>query len=870
MKAAASKYNKLVIGVLTLLFLAGAIVAQYQMTGGPTGLIFGYNAQQGDVQGDTVYSVISPANGYYADGVTAIGTTTLNLNDGAGNRTISGDVYSVVNDYTFKGTPGDIGIYKINTLDLSNFANTAYPATLTNQLAGAGTTCCVVDAPTGWYGKVDSGDVTYTDAVWRNSPLFFMGGWAVLAIERAHQGGVNYTPFGASTIIVSPDGGKHWCNPYTFFNRSGGAGCDATNWSATGDIPICTASGGVHGGACTNSAYLDATHSSVMWPLLTPFDGKQNQPARPIFINMGQANSQTIGSYVYAYVWNGAMSGGPMLARVQNDVTHLLDPTQWQYYTCANYQPTNVCDGTVGGNWTTTLASATRLWDTRIGGDLYSLQLNPTSFALTTPTLLCDASSKCSIVFVAGYSYNWTYGMPITSAPKPWGPFVVTGWVRPTNGIANASTVFGFPEIMGWTMQADSTPGVMHGVLGFDNTLDTNLYTVSAATIANPAVITLAAPVTGGWSGTRPMNVSGATGCWTAVNGTNQNVVFVDYLHVRLTSANTSGCTGNITGTPVFTLGGNAMEKSKFYQGFNLSFAPTALGSSLQGYAGGRISNGMPSNSIPRKGLQYYWDFSDNMGQGSGWNPLAAYDRAQLVSGVFQSLPSSSLYYTESSIVGGTAGGTAWAVGGLNTSSCSTCTGIKTYDLTALTPNAINPAVFTGDNDWTISTVFQQNGGGASCCFVWYFGGDTTHNVQGYTASSGKFNVYAKAGSGSNTYQWTTNAATIANGNWYHVVVTHKAGQPFTNASTIIYVSGSGGTAGQTMATAGSCPGSCTVSPTAGQLILGYSPDFGASWKGKEIWGPVGVWNRALGATEVAAMYGYLKRIMAQRGVTLQ
>ena len=84
------------------------------------------------------------------------------------------------------------------------------------------------------------------------------------------------------------------------------------------------------------------------------------------------------------------------------------------------------------------------------------------------------------------------------------------------------------------------------------------------------------------------------------------------------------------------------------------------------------------------------------------------------------------------------------------------------------------------------------------------------------------------------------------------------------------YVSGSGGTGSQALTTAGSCPGSCTVSPTAGQLVLGYSPDFGASWRGKQIWSNTGVWNRVMSSTEVSALHGYLQKLMKVRGVTVQ
>ena len=64
-------------------------------------------------------------------------------------------------------------------------------------------------------------------------------------------------------FIMSPDSGKHWCNPYTYANRAGGPGCDSSNWVADGDAPKCDATSSST--PCTNAAYLDSNHSSIMW-----------------------------------------------------------------------------------------------------------------------------------------------------------------------------------------------------------------------------------------------------------------------------------------------------------------------------------------------------------------------------------------------------------------------------------------------------------------------------------------------------------------------------------------------------------------------------------------------------------------------------
>src|SRR5207245_2081289 len=88
-----------------------------------------------------------------------------------------------------------------------------------------------------------------------------------------------------ATFIMSPDSGAHWCNPYTWANRAGGPGCDSSNWKADGDAPKCDAS--ASNTPCTNAAYLDAAHSSMMWKPLNNIGGADSGGENWAWVNWG-------------------------------------------------------------------------------------------------------------------------------------------------------------------------------------------------------------------------------------------------------------------------------------------------------------------------------------------------------------------------------------------------------------------------------------------------------------------------------------------------------------------------------------------------------------------------------------------------------
>src|SRR5260370_31027086 len=139
-----------------------------------------------------------------------------------------------------------------------------------------------------------------------------------------------------ATIITSPDGGKHWCNPFTYAYRSGGPGCDSTNWDANGDPPICGST--ASNIPCSDPQYTDSSHSAMMWKAML---GESWD-----WINYGFRDGQTPPTGVNdgcdpaTYVcFFRAVTGE--VARVP--IAGILDISAWEYFTCPSITVTYRC-----------------------------------------------------------------------------------------------------------------------------------------------------------------------------------------------------------------------------------------------------------------------------------------------------------------------------------------------------------------------------------------------------------------------------------------------------------------------------------------------------------------------------------------------
>lgn len=207
------------------------------------------------------------------------------------------------------------------------------------------------DTPVGWNGVLTSAD-GQTLGTWKSRTPFSRGGIIYLPVERQFSPGDPSVH--DATIIQSPDGGKHWCNPYTLFNVGSNPGvCDSSKWQATGDAPVCGAASNAV--PCANAGYTDATHSSIMWKGF-PYGTENWYWVNYGYQDGGTAPVTTDGTDPSTYDYFMSYDGS--LARVaKSDI--LQDISKWQYYTCPSISQSLRCSPGVSGNWTSTFASRT-------------------------------------------------------------------------------------------------------------------------------------------------------------------------------------------------------------------------------------------------------------------------------------------------------------------------------------------------------------------------------------------------------------------------------------------------------------------------------------------------------------------------------
>ena len=262
-------------------------------------------------------------------------------------------VVGTINDYSFGPIcSGNLGILQLDTFNWASPA--ASHMSKVNCMASFGTAPGGSNAPAGWNGHLTSSDSVGNAGTWKSRVPFSKGGILYLPVERQISAG-NASVHDA-TYLMSPDSGKHWCNPNTWANRAGGPGCDSSNWDANGDAPKCDATSSST--PCTNAGYLDSAHSSIMWKAL-PL-GTENW----VWINYGYQDGQTPPTGVNdgcdptAYTCFMLVPGEGSLARVAN-TDSILDVSAWRYYTCPAITQNYRCPGSDPANWTATFANRT-------------------------------------------------------------------------------------------------------------------------------------------------------------------------------------------------------------------------------------------------------------------------------------------------------------------------------------------------------------------------------------------------------------------------------------------------------------------------------------------------------------------------------
>jgi len=337
-------------------------------------------------------------------------------------------IVGTFNDYTMKTCSGNIGISQLAEFNWSSRnAGRMYDVNCMSSMNGA-------DSPSGWLGKCTSSDTTYQGCVWHSRQVFVRNNVLYLPIFRTQPSGAAFQTHDM-TILRSADGGKTWQNPYTFYN-SGAARAD-------GDGPKCDAASVAS--ACTNAAYLDNTHSSVMWKAET---AHYLTSWEPIFY--GQDGNMPTGVVdgcdpnTYVCFVGGEAEG--TLARVP--LSSIQDPATWQYYTCPAITDTYVCPGGDSASWSSNEANMTMV-------------IRPKNYSFFTMTYLKDFKAYVYggvYLYKSGFSGDsWFMGQGyggemLLTAPTPQGPW--------TEVMAN-------PRNQGWTTLLP-IPALGYSVLGSD------------------------------------------------------------------------------------------------------------------------------------------------------------------------------------------------------------------------------------------------------------------------------------------------------------------------------------------------------------------------------------------------------------------
>ncbi|MEO8596822.1 MAG: hypothetical protein ABI759_26115 [Candidatus Solibacter sp.] len=275
-------------------------------------------------------------------------------------------IVGTINDFSAPCTGGNLAILQLDAFNWSN--PNASRSTVVNCMTSFGTSLGALDSPPGWKSHLTGSsppDDGLTVGGWKSRAPFSKGGILYLPVER--QVGSGAPSAHAATYIMSPDSGKHWCNPYTYFTHAGAPGCDSSNWKADGDAPLCAAPTSTS--SCTDPGFLDSAHSSMMWKNFTAETfvwvnyGNQDGKPYPAGIDDG-CDPAEYTCFMY-------MSASGKLARVPNS-SSILDISAWQYYTCPAMTMSYRCGGTDPASWTSDLANATPVMYQTFSGGPYN------------------------------------------------------------------------------------------------------------------------------------------------------------------------------------------------------------------------------------------------------------------------------------------------------------------------------------------------------------------------------------------------------------------------------------------------------------------------------------------------------------------
>ncbi len=240
-------------------------------------------------------------------------------------------VIGTINDFNTNNFAGNLMLFQFAKWDWAA-PNTSYIMEI-NGMQGFGTTGADTNTPAGWFGHCTNGDDgSGNGCTWKSRGVIVFNDsgteYLLYPVERQVPAG-NINPPHDVTFLISPDYGIHWCNPYTWANRSGSPGCDSSNWQANGDPPTCGAINGTAGSNCLDASYTDVSHSSIMYKGTTLW-----QWAPVIYGVSGSLPTVNDWCDPSTYLCFMGQVEGTMM-RVAKTANAVMDVSQHHYYTCS-------------------------------------------------------------------------------------------------------------------------------------------------------------------------------------------------------------------------------------------------------------------------------------------------------------------------------------------------------------------------------------------------------------------------------------------------------------------------------------------------------------------------------------------------------
>jgi hypothetical protein len=301
-----------------------------------------------------------------------------------------------------------------------------------------------------------------------------------------------------------------------------------------------------------------------------------------------------------------------------------------------------------------------------------------------------------------------------------------------------------------------------------------------------------------------------------------------------------------------------------YWQPVELTVASPGMGVTPVGNVPIEFSMASSAHSLPRKGLQYFFDFYEPQGDSTYVYSVTTYDQAKVLNGAYQQTSTAALElcYGGSSGCGYANGANGWTGYGISMADNLTSIGLQLRDISGGAGNALNPAMFAGDAAWTVTGVSMFDSTSAGDNHHLFSAGAAPNNIGVIEIAGFLWVQWFSGGSGNS---WLINGASQswhANA-WHSWTITKSPGVP-NNVNTHLYLDGV-----ETPA-ATSPQGSPSGWPkvSAGPVSFGKNlTSNGVAWQGG--FGNAGIWNRALSAPEVLHVYQVQKAMMAQRGIAL-